>query len=185
MHLPASPRRRLVPPFANHTPRPFELQKNTTCPTSAMFGPTGMALGSVLIQQPSQPQTKALDNIDNTSGCSTGDSANHDTSTSSQRVDSHNDDASRPTSPKLSTGNRERNAYIDEMMTQTNLLVLPPSNPSYQMAYFLKTTGPSKEPMRKTSKPNRISSAMRMLKPGKCKIPEALATAHQRYDIDI
>lgn len=178
MHLPASPRRRVAPPFANHTPRPFELHQSPPQHTSAMFGPTGMALGPVLIQHPPQPLSTSHES--NNSVSSTSDSAQQDGSTSSRRDGSQNERVSCPTSPETSASPRESNAFIDDMMTQTNLLVLPQSNPSYQMAYFLKTTGPSEEPSRRSARPNMISSAMRMLKPGKCKLPEALATAHQR-----
>lgn len=99
----------------------------------------------------------------------------------SSRADVKSQAETRPSSSEIGPGEESRNPFVDEMMTQTNLLVLPPSNPSYQMAYFLKTTGPVKDPPPKQTKPKRISSAMRIFKNSSRRPSNSTTAAHMRF----
>ncbi|TIA86239.1 hypothetical protein D6C76_00461 [Aureobasidium pullulans] len=178
MHISAIPRRRPVPPFANHTPRAFEFQKTGKLhQTSAMFGPTGMAVPVMLPAGPAPSAKPAKPDVSASERSSTGGSVSY----ASSRADVKSQDESRPTSSELVAGEDSRNPFVDRMMTQTNLLVLPPSNPSYQMAYFLKTTGPVKEPPVKGARSKRISSAMRIFKGSSRRPSESLTAAHMRF----
>lgn len=140
-----------------------------------MFGPTGLAVPVMLPPAtsagPEKPDLSASDR----SGM--GGSA----SCASSRAEVKSQDDSRPTSYEFVLGEDSKNPFVDKMMTQTNLLVLPPSNPSYQMAYFLKTTGPVKEPPKKDAKTKRISSAMRIFKNSNRRPSDPLTTAHKRF----
>jgi hypothetical protein len=108
---------------------------------------------------------------------STGDSISH----ASLQADDKPYGKTRPTSCTVDYNEEIKSPFIDKMMTQTNLLVLPPSNPSYQMAYFLKTTGPVKDPPARAPKSRRMSSAMRIFK-GSSRRPSELTTAaHMRF----
>ncbi|THX79274.1 hypothetical protein D6D04_05285 [Aureobasidium pullulans] len=179
MHISAIPRRRPVPPFANHTPRAFEFQKTGKLhQTSAMFGPTGMAVPVMLPAGPAPSAKPAKPDVSASERSSTGGSVSY----ASSRADVRSQDESRPTSSELVAGEDSRNPFVDRMMTQTNLLVLPPSNPSYQMAYFLKTTGPVKEPPVKGARSKRISSAMRIFKGSSRRPSESLTAAHMRLN---
>ncbi|CAD0058391.1 unnamed protein product [Aureobasidium pullulans] len=179
MHISAIPRRRPVPPFANHTPRAFEFQKTGKLhQTSAMFGPTGMAVPVMLPAGPAPSAKPAKPDVSASERSSTGGSVSY----ASSRADVKSQDESRPTSSELVAGEDSRNPFVDRMMTQTNLLVLPPSNPSYQMAYFLKTTGPVKEPPVKGARSKRISSAMRIFKGSSRRPSESLTAAHMRLN---
>lgn len=100
----------------------------------------------------------------------------------SSRADVKSQAETRPSSSEIGPGEESRNPFVDEMMTQTNLLVLPPSNPSYQMAYFLKTTGPVKDPPPKQTKPKRISSAMRIFKNSSRRPSNSTTAAHMRLN---
>ncbi|TIA39199.1 hypothetical protein D6C78_03452 [Aureobasidium pullulans] len=167
-----------VPPFANHTPRAFEFQKTGKLhQTSAMFGPTGMAVPVMLPAGPAPSAKPAKPDVSASERSSTGGSVSY----ASSRADVRSQDESRPTSSELVAGEDSRNPFVDRMMTQTNLLVLPPSNPSYQMAYFLKTTGPVKEPPVKGARSKRISSAMRIFKGSSRRPSESLTAAHMRF----
>ncbi|THZ59497.1 hypothetical protein D6C86_05700 [Aureobasidium pullulans] len=167
-----------VPPFANHTPRAFEFQKTGKLhQTSAMFGPTGMAVPVMLPAGPAPSAKPAKPDVSASERSSTGGSVSY----ASSRADVKSQDESRPTSSELVAGEDSRNPFVDRMMTQTNLLVLPPSNPSYQMAYFLKTTGPVKEPPVKGARSKRISSAMRIFKGSSRRPSESLTAAHMRF----
>ncbi|TIA55162.1 hypothetical protein D6C79_00617 [Aureobasidium pullulans] len=178
MHISAIPRRRPVPPFANHTPRAFEFQKTGKLhQTSAMFGPTGMAVPVMLPAGPAPSAKPAKPDVSASERSSTGGSVSY----ASSRADVKSQDESRPTSSELVAGEDSRNPFVDRMMTQTNLLVLPPSNPSYQMAYFLKTTGPVEEPPVKGARSKRISSAMRIFKGSSRRPSESLTAAHMRF----
>lgn len=75
----------------------------------------------------------------------------------------------------------------DEMMTQTSLLHLPPENPSHDLAFFLRTTGPT-APHRRPSKlerPQRAASgpknAFRFPKIRQRRLNTPVATAHERF----
>lgn len=136
-----------------------------------MFGPTGMAVPAML---------SAPSSANNKSHASDRSSTIGSISDASSRADVKSQDTSRPASSDIAVDQDGRNPFVDRMMTQTNLLVLPPSNPSYQMAYFLKTTGPAKEPPVKGAKSKSISSAMRIFKPSSRRPPESLTAAHKR-----
>jgi len=117
---------------------------------------------------------------DSTSASGTSSSVEPNSLTSSRAdAQSQGGRESRPSSSELSAQAHNRKPFLDKMMTQTNLLVLPPSNPSYQMAYFLKTTGPVEEAP-KATRHRRISSAMRLFRTNNRRPSESLAAAHQR-----
>ncbi|CAD0098913.1 unnamed protein product [Aureobasidium mustum] len=176
MHLSAISRRRPVPPFANHTPRAFEFQKvGNLHQSSAMFGPTGMAVPVMLPASSAKPLNP---DVPASEGSSTGDGVSY----ASSRADVKSQDTTRPSSSEIGPDEESRNPFVDRMMTQTNLLVLPPSNPSYQMAYFLKTTGPVKEPPPKEAKSKRISSAMRIFKSSSRHPSNSTTAAHMRLN---
>jgi hypothetical protein len=174
MHLSAIPRRRPVPPFANHTPKAFEFQKaGKLHQSSAMFGPTGMAVPVMLPAPSAKP---ANTDVLGSERSSTGDSVSY----ASSRADVKSHGETRPLS-EIDPIEENRSPFVDKMMTQTNLLVLPPSNPSYQMAYFLKTTGPVKEPPVKVPRSRRISSAMRIFNASSRRPSESKTVAHLRF----
>ncbi|KAI4718528.1 hypothetical protein E4T48_05210 [Aureobasidium sp. EXF-10727] len=176
MHLSAISRRRPVPPFANHTPRAFEFQKvGSLHQSSAMFGPTGMAVPVMLPASSAKP---AIPDVPASERSSTGDSLSH----VSSRTDVKSQRETRPTFSEVGPGEDSRDPFVDKMMTQTNLLVLPPSNPSYQMAYFLKTTGPAQDPPAKEARSKRISSAMRIFKPSGRRPSDSAMAAHMKLN---
>jgi len=82
-------------------------------------------------------------------------------------------------SPILSDDKR----HNEKLMTRTTLLALPTNNPSYEMAKFLRSTGPIDE---ETQKPTRVSTAprtsLRFFKSKDKHNTESLSTAHQRYE---
>lgn len=194
MHASVVPRRRASHHrFSNHTPRLHEVRdlSSRSRLISTMIGPTSVAgpmmeplAAHVECENPrlsnNEPITLAGGNDGSISLQEQAPVAN----TASSAATSQQISAVPPLATSLppqqlhNIGRQE--PFIDEMMTQTNLLVLPPSNPSYQMAYFLKTTGPSGEPAPK-SKHKRISSAMRLFRSGTTRRPsDNLTTAHQR-----
>lgn len=73
----------------------------------------------------------------------------------------------------------------DEKMTHTNLFALPPSNPSYQMSYFLRTTGPAENVHANPGQSKRsvhISrTALRFFGFKEKTSSEPLAVAHDKY----
>jgi len=84
----------------------------------------------------------------------------------------------RRLSPILSNDLR----HNEKLMTRTALLALPTNNPSYEMAKFLRCTGPAfDEP---PAKPKRVSSvpstALRFFKAKNRHAPDSLSAAHQR-----
>ncbi|KAG9693201.1 hypothetical protein KCU69_g9192, partial [Aureobasidium melanogenum] len=176
MHLSAISRRRPVPPFANHTPRAFEFQEvGHLHQSSAMFGPTGMAIPVMLPASSAKP---ANPDVSASERSSMGDGVSY----ASSRADVKSQGETRPSSSEVGPGEESRNPFVDRMMTQTNLLVLPSSNPSFQMAYFLKTTGPVKDPPTKEAKPRRISSAMRIFKNSSRRPSGSTTAAHMRLN---
>ncbi|KAI5246769.1 hypothetical protein E4T42_06195 [Aureobasidium subglaciale] len=176
MHLSAIPRRRPVPPFINHTPRAFGLQKlGQSHQFSVMFGPTGMAVPVLLPALPAKP---ARPDVAASGRSSTGGSLSYASSQADVKIQKD----ALPASSETASAEDNRSPFVDRMMTQTNLLVLPPSNPSYQMAYFLKTTGPVKEPLAKKARSKRISSAMRIFKTSNNRPSESLTAAHMRLN---
>jgi hypothetical protein len=175
MHLSAIPRRRPVPPFANHTPKAFEFQKvGKSLESSTMFGPTGMVVPVMLPAPTAKPVNTDVLQCERSS---TGDSVSY----ASSRADVKSYGDARPMSSDVNTSEEIRSPFVDKMMTQTNLLVLPPSNPSYQMAYFLKTTGPVKDPPVRKTGSKRISSAMRIFKSTSRRPSESTTAAHLRF----
>lgn len=139
-----------------------------------MFGPTGMVV-PVMLPAPSAKLPKP--DVPESERSSTGDSISH----ASSQADAQTSGETRPTSSEIDHNEEARTPFVDKMMTQTNLLVLPPSNPSYQMAYFLKTTGPVKEPSARQPKSKRISSAMRIFKNRSRRPSESTTAAHMRF----
>ncbi|KAG9549795.1 hypothetical protein KCU79_g14199, partial [Aureobasidium melanogenum] len=140
-----------------------------------MFGPTGMAVPVMLPASSAKP---ANPDVSASEGSSMGDGVSY----ASSQADVKSQGETRPSSSEVGPGEESRNPFVDRMMTQTNLLVLPPSNPSYQMAYFLKTTGPVKDPPTKEAKPKRISSAMRIFKNSSRRPSDSTTAAHMRLN---
>ena len=168
--------------FSNHTPRAFEVRAARRHQAdSIMFGPTGMAVGPFIT--PTVGTTYAPRRTKSTSKPNT-DSHTKSIDTAAERVRSDSVVAPAPLeiprSPDIPTTEPD-----NKMMTQTNLLVLPSSNPSYQMAYFLKTTGPLAENQAQEIKAKRVSSmpksALRMFKSKDRRSSKSLAIAHQRF----
>lgn len=178
MHPPGAPRRRTAHQFSNHTPRPFEVQgPGTQRPLPVMFGSTGLMVSPSSVPHAAQDVSRESTCDSNTSedGIVLGSLMSSHQNTQSQ-------DESCTTSSGFSVASTQahsREPFLDKMMTQTNLLVLPLSNPSYQMAYFLKTTGPVAE--RKPGKGRRLSSAMRLFRSSTRRPSENLTAAHKRY----
>lgn len=161
MHLAGAGRHRLPGPPgykpANHTPRAFEVQALSHYeqqPHPTMFCPTGMAVGPVYLSSSTSQPPHQSKYASPREALSDNTCPNHPTEP--MRIA----EASLTTPTSSPDGKLER-VEGDKMMTQTNLLVLPSSNPSYQMAYFLKTTGPSPEPPSKANKTGRVSSMPR------------------------
>lgn len=144
-----------------------------------MFGPMGMVVSPdpALHAAQTRIEDPNIGDSSNTEQCSLDPSLVH-----SQKHSKSPDD-SLATSSQRSAQEYTRDGFLDTMMTQTNLLVLPPSNPSYQMAYFLKTTGPVGEPPAKPTKGKRITSAMRLFKSGHKRSSDRLTAAQQRLVI--
>ncbi|KAG9762668.1 hypothetical protein KCU95_g19188, partial [Aureobasidium melanogenum] len=140
-----------------------------------MFGPTGMAVPVMLPASSAKPANPDV-------SASEGSSMGNGVSYASSRADSKSQGDTRPSSSEVGPGEQSSNPFVDRMMTQTNLLVLPPSNPSYQMAYFLKTTGPVKDPPTKGAKPKRISSAMRIFRNSSRRPSDPTTAAHMRLN---
>ncbi|KAG9893468.1 hypothetical protein KCU94_g12886, partial [Aureobasidium melanogenum] len=140
-----------------------------------MFGPTGMAVPVMLPASSAKPANPDV-------SASEGSSMGNGVSYASSRADSKSQGDTRPSSSEVGPGEQSSNPLVDRMMTQTNLLVLPPSNPSYQMAYFLKTTGPVKDPPTKGAKPKRISSAMRIFRNSSRRPSDPTTAAHMRLN---
>lgn len=176
MHLPGVPCRRPTHLFTNHTLRLYEVQDSETLrsPPPAMFGPTGMLVGPDLVPRVAQTKSEAP-------ACKSSlvEDRPCQASVDSEKC-AQSQDESSPTSSELSAQAAPRVPFLDDMMTQTNMLVLPPSNPSYQMAYFLKTTGPVAELPSKPARGKRISLAMRLFKSSNRRPSENLSTAQKR-----
>lgn len=178
MHPPGAPHRRPAHQFSNHTPRPFEVQGHSTQrPLPVMFGTTGMVVSPGPVPHAAQDVSR-----EPTCDSTTSEDSIVLGSLMSSQQKTQSQDESRTTSSGLSVASTQahsREPFLDKMMTQTNLLVLPPSNPSYQMAYFLKTTGPVAE--EKPGKGKRLSSAMRLFRSSTRRPSESLTAAHRRY----
>lgn len=114
-----------------------------------MFGPTGMALGPFVLPSSVAPEL---------------DGTYHDSESKPANAAQDSGDFLRPRvealeqfSPTLLEVPADP-PHVDKAMKQADLHILPPSNASYQMAYFLQTTGPPSEAEAKDEKPQRVHS---------------------------
>ncbi|PNS14780.1 hypothetical protein CAC42_2009 [Sphaceloma murrayae] len=117
------------------------------------FGPTGMAVDPVILPAPASKHTHPA---------------------SKRRSDPFSDHSSEQASlwsgsgdpfidelqakRRLTTISADDEDLVRDMNTSTSLLVLPAKNPSYQLAYFLKTTGPPLPPPEKAKRHQRTTS---------------------------
>jgi len=96
--------------------------------------------------------------------------------------DNHKDHV-QPLTLRLSPILSDDKRHNEKLMTRTTLLALPPNNPSYEMAKFLRSTGPFDDEIQK---PVRVSTAprnaLRFFKSKDKHSTESLTTSHQRYE---
>lgn len=206
MQLSGVPRRNPGPSFANHTPRAWEItaMNPSQFPTSSdVFGPTVRTVGSATIMGQGSSRTER-DNIrDDSSTIFRQDSIQQteegsqytlplfdtdDASTNHYHCTSqaHYTNSNTSTDTRLAHGIANDN---DKMMTQTSLSRLPRENASHDLAFFLRTTGPT-APHRKPSQvdgPRRTVSAPKKLRffnlgngPRRQQVTPAQA-AHERF----
>lgn len=164
MQLSGVPRRNPGPSFTNHTPRAWEItaMNPSQFPTSSeMFGPTGMTVGSTSIMGQGSSKTERGHIRDDSSTIFRQNSIQQteegsqytlplfeteDSSSSHYHYTSqphYNDSIDTRTIDGIANDN-------DKMMTQTSLSRLPRENASHDLAFFLRTTGPT-APHRKPS----------------------------------
>jgi len=143
----ASGLQRRQPLFVNRTPRDFDITALGPPPSpNTMLGPTGMALAPVIMGQ--LPSAVAVET-----------ESVRKPSTTILREDSiliEAEGVSRPDSWSMHYDRTDQAPYAEstddnKMMTSTNLLHIPRDNPSHDLAFFLRTTGPL-APHRKPSK---------------------------------
>jgi len=179
MHSAAGRRPRPVPPLTNHTPRRFEVRQAANLQLSqTLFASTQSTWCPIALAPVTEdPQTIEHDLFIGGTNC--GGQGN-------PTYDQHDNSEEPPImpetfrlSPILSEDFRDDS---DKMMTRTNLLVLPPTNPSYHMSYFLRTTGPmADEPDKSISSKKAPSGRLRLFRGRNKESPRPLATAHERY----
>ncbi|KAK5131736.1 hypothetical protein LTR08_000625 [Meristemomyces frigidus] len=160
MQLSGGYRRHPAPAFVDHTPKEFEITPFSPPPTPEMFGPTGMAVGAgplytnaVMGQVPSAVERENFRKASSTILREDSILVEEEPGEGSQPDwwSLHCDDT---TSAPYSSDKDER------MMTQTSLLNLPRDNASHDLAFFLRTTGPT-APHRRPSKPSKIDQPRR------------------------
>lgn len=202
MQLAVVPHRNPRPSFANHTPRAWEITAidPSQFPTSSdMFGPTGTTLVSATImgQGPSRTERETIrdasstifrqDSIQQTEEESlyTLPPFERDDSFSIHYGCTNQAPYSNYTDARLPHDIANDN---DNMMTQTSLSRLPRDNASHDLAFFLRTTGPT-APHRKPNKvdhPRRTVSAPKKLRffglgSGPRRQVTPAQAAHQRF----
>ncbi|KAL1311229.1 hypothetical protein AAFC00_001419 [Neodothiora populina] len=180
MHASGAPRRRTDHRFSNHTPRQHEVQQNPARSgrSSAMLNPTGMTVSPNAVPSIANPirEHPVAEEV-GPGKLKRG----HTGSLQGRDVKPAPKQDVQPTLHDIPAEVSSQGPFLDEMMTQTNLLVLPPSNPSYKMAVFLKSTGPL-EATSKRSRGKKIVSAMRFFKSNSRGPSEKLAAAHLRLN---
>jgi hypothetical protein len=201
-------RRQPAPTFVNHTPKTFEITApGSPSQSPEMFGPAGMAVGAgpfytnAIMGQAPSATTAAFDERDSVRKAS-GTIIREDFSIrieeeyprrQQQQLDS-GIELSSPDSWSLNFAYTDQAPYCSsdsrdgdtKMMTQQSLPRLPRENKSYDLAYFLRTTGPT-APHRRPSKvghPRRSvaapKKALRFLKLGQRRPSSSIVTAHDK-----
>lgn len=190
MHLSATRRCRPVPSFTNHTPRLFEVpgaeEDEPLQSPPAMFGPMGMAVGSVVLPSATEPSPTShpLSSVSKANETNHTNNSSHKNSSVDASHIANAHEILRTDSITVSVSESTAAVTNDNMMTGTNLLVLPRANPSYDMAFFLKTTGPAQpRSPNKGGSPKRMASVpkspLRFLK--RRRPSENLTRTHERY----
>lgn len=154
MQLSGLHRRHPAPAFINHTPKDFEITSLDPSLSSELFfaGPTGMAVGAApfytednMGQAPSAVEREALRKASSTI-------LRED---SIVQTEEDCGSYSRPDSWSMHHTCTNQAPYSDPtkdmMMTQESLLRASKANTSHDLAYFLRTTGPT-APHRRPSK---------------------------------
>lgn len=151
MQLSGLHRRHPVPTFINHIPKEFEITPLSPSQSPEMFGPTGIAVAAgplytnaIMGQAPSAVERENIRKASSTIFRE-----------DSILVEEESIDVSRPDSFSIHCDYTDQAPYStdrdDEMMTSTSHLRLPKDNASHDLAFFLRTTGPS-APHRRPSK---------------------------------
>lgn len=148
-----------IPLFSDGTQRDFELQSTLTSQVChSMFGPTGMAVGPFVMPTSVVPgPDHKIHDLQSKRAEKAQALADSDNSMKDPALTAHAQEHFSPTSLQLS----DEQIPTDGAMTHIDLRILPPSNASYQMAYFLKTTGPPADSSTKSEKPKRKPSTPR------------------------
>jgi len=168
------------PRFVDHTPRHFDITVLSPSHPPEMFGPAGMALPSVMGQLPSATEVESVRKPSTTST----------TIVREYSIHVEEEGVSRPDSWSMHYDSTDQAPYAvpedDKMMTSTNILHVPKENPSHDLAFFLRTTGPT-APHRRPSKvehqrraivaPQR---ALRFLRIGQRRL-SAVRTGHDKW----
>ena len=177
-------RRHPIPAFVNHTPRFERLEPSSAQPE--MTGPIDMALGAGRLY------TNAI--MGQVPSAIERENARKASSTILREDSIHveeSENVSRPDSWSMHYDCTDQAPYSDrqddETMTQASLLHIPSENPSHELAFFLRTTGPT-APHRRPSKiedsprPTRgPRNAFRFLRAKQRQAAIRSATAHDRY----
>ena len=149
--------RHALPSFVNHTPRLDIFAPDPSPEISTKPGPAAMVLGAgtlytsaIMGQAPSAVERENARKASST--ILREDSILIEESENTDRPDSWSMHYDCTNQAPYST-----NAENSTMMTQNSLLVLPKANPSHDLAFFLRTTGPT-APHRR---PTKIDSARR------------------------
>lgn len=151
MHLSGLHRRHPAPSFVDHTPREFEITSLSPSQSPEMFASASMAVGAgplftnaIMGQTPSAAEREELRKASSTI-----------LREDSIRIEEEPADFSRPDSWSMHCVYTNQAPYSmckdDDMMTATSHLHLPKENPSADLAFFLRTTGPA-APHRRPSK---------------------------------
>lgn len=186
MQLSGLHRRHPAPTFINHTPKEFESTPLSPSQSPEMFGPTGIAVGAgplytnaIMGQAPSAIERENLRKASSTI-----------LREDSILIEEEPGEVSRPDSWSMHYSCSNQAPYVsgkdDNMLTQTSFLTLPRDNASHDLAFFLKTTGPT-APHRRPSKiehPRRAvvtpKNALRFLKIAPRRPPTPVVTAHDK-----
>lgn len=202
MQLSVVPRRNPGPAFTNHTPRAWEITAvdPSQFPTSSnVFGPTEMTAGSTSMMGQGPSRADRNDTRDVSSTIFRQDSIQQTEEERHYTSLPFGTDFSYPvhyshTSEGLNCssieGSSTHDASIDndKMMTQTSLSRLPRENASHDLAFFLRTTGPT-APQGKPSRvdhPRRALSAPKKLRffnlgGGSHRLVTPAQAAHERF----
>lgn len=199
MQPPVVPRRNPGPTFTNHTPRAWEITAvdPSQFPISSdVFGPTGMNVGSASIMGQSPSRTQRDDTRDVSSTIFRQDSIQQTEEESHYISPSFRTDSIHYTHTSQAPNNGSIEARFahdtaidnDKMMTQTSLSRLPRENASHDLAFFLRTTGPTAPHVgsSRARNPRRTLSAPKKLRffnlgSGSRRLGMPARAAHERF----